>query len=59
MYDNNSTKDDREACKYALVRFLCNTGMYIISHKKIQKKIKLDCQKLKVHTVNPIATTEN
>ena len=38
MYDNNSTKDDREACKYALVRFLCNTGMYIISNKKIQKK---------------------
>ena len=40
MYDNNSTKDEREACKYAIVRFLCNMGMYIISFKVRLSQVK-------------------
>ena len=38
--------------KCAIVRFLCNIGMYMYH-------LKLEYQKLKVYTVNAIATTEN
>ena len=39
MYDN-STKDEREAFKYTIVRFLCNIWMYIISFKARLSQVK-------------------